>query len=197
MTNPAEQNAEEVAWIKRAQHGDHEAFGFLVERFQRRVMALIFRLVGHRDAAEDLAQEVFIKAFRSLGSYSFASPFGSWLSRVTVNHCYDFLRRQRAVGSREEPLVQTLGGVETPREFPSTREPDPELRAVTGDLVEKLLARAPADDRVLLVLKEMEGLSVEEIGRVLGVRTATVKVRLHRARKRMLGDFHRLQQRSS
>ena len=197
MNNPAEQNAQEVSWIKRAQHGDHDAFGFLVERFQRRVLALVFRLVGHRDAAEDLAQEVFIKAFRSLGSYSFASPFGSWLSRVTVNHCYDFLRRQRAVGSREEPLVQMLGGTEIARELPSTREPDPERRAVTGDLVEKLLARAPADDRVLLVLKEMEGLSVEEIGRVLGVRTATVKVRLHRARKRMLEDFHRLQQRSS
>jgi RNA polymerase sigma-70 factor (ECF subfamily) len=196
MINPAEQNAQEVVWIKRAQHGDHEAFGFLVERFQRRVLARVFRLVGHRDAAEDLAQEVFIKAFRALNSYSFASPFGSWLSRVTVNHCYDFLRRQRAVGIREEPLVQTVGGVETPREFPSTREPDPERRAVMGDLVEKLLARAPAEDRTVMVLKEMEGLSVEEIGRVLGMRTATVKVRLHRARKRMLEDFRRLQQRS-
>ena len=196
MTNPAQQSAQEVEWIQRAQHGDHEAFRFLVEHFQRRVLALVFRLVGHRDAAEDLAQEVFVKAFRSLRSYSFASPFGSWLSRVAVNHCYDFLRRQRAVGMREEPLVQTVGGVETQREFPSTREPDPERRAVMGDLVEKLLARAPADDRTVLVLKEMEGLSVEEIGKVMGLRTATVKVRLHRARKRMLEDYHRLQPRS-
>lgn len=195
MINPAEQNAEEVSWIKRAQLGDHEAFGFLVERFQRRVLVLVFRLVGHRDAAEDLSQEVFIKAFRSLGSYCFASPFGSWLSRVTVNHCYDFLRRQRAGESREEPLIQMLGGTEIAREMPSTREPDPERLVVAGDLVGKLLARAPADDRVILVLKEMEGLSVEEIGRMLGVRSATVKVRLHRARKRMLGDYHRLRQR--
>jgi len=195
MGNLASQDAQELEWIRRAQRGQREAFGSLVERYQRRVFALVFRLTGERDQVEDLAQEIFIKAFRAMGSYSFASSFGTWLSRIAVNHCYDFLRRRRASAARFEPLgegMEAKGGL---ADMASVRGPDPERAALLRDLTSKLLARAPRDDRVLLVLKEIEGLSMEEMAEILGMRIGTVKVRLHRARKRMLEDFRRLQQR--
>ena len=193
MTTQAGHDPQEIEWIRQAQQGSHEAFGFLVERFQRRVFGLVYRLVGQRDEVEDLAQETFVKAYRAIGSYTFASPFGNWLSRVAVNHCYDFLRRERTKPERWEPLGLD-GESATPWvELAPSHEISPEKQAMLRDLVRKLLARAPADDRVVLVLKEMEGQSVEEIAELLGLKTATVKVRLHRARKRMLEDFRRLQ----
>ncbi len=193
MANSAQQDAQELEWIQRAQSGDHEAFGFLVQRFERRIFALIFRLIGQRDVVEDLAQEVFIKAFRSIGSYSFAASFAGWLSRVAVNHCYDYLRHQRVTQSRITPIDESADARDGPIEVARTHEPDPERQAVLRDLVSKLLDRAPPDDRVVLVLKELEGFSIEEIAKGLHVRESTVKVRLHRARKRMLEDLRRLQ----
>jgi len=192
----AEQDPQEVAWIRGAQRGDREVFGHLVERYQKRVFAQVFRLVRRPDDVEDLAQEVFVKAFRAIRSYDFRSSFGTWLSRVAVNHCYDFLRRVRAqpaifsasTGGRDAAQPTALvDNLAAPGQ-------DPERQAVLRDLVGKLLERAPADDRVILVLKEMEGLSVEEIGEILELRPGTVKVRLFRARKRMLEDWRNLRQ---
>ena len=193
MGNLARQDAQELEWIRQAQLGNREAFGSLVERFQRRVFALVFRLTGERDQVEDLAQEIFIKAFRAMGSYSFAASFGTWLSRIAVNHCYDFLRHRRATAGRCESLGDAVETIDSQAVLTGGLGPDPEQAALLRDLTSKLLARAPQDDRVVLVLKELEGLSIEEIAEILGVRTGTVKVRLHRARQRMLEDFRRLQ----
>jgi RNA polymerase sigma-70 factor (ECF subfamily) len=195
MENLAGQDAQELEWIRHAQRGNREAFGMLVERFQRRVFALVFRLIGDRDQVEDLAQEIFIKAFRAMRSYSFGASFGTWLSRIAVNHCYDFLRHRRATSGRFESMGDGLETINSDAALVGARDLDPEQAALLRDLTSKLLARAPQDDRAVLVLKELEGLSVEEIAEILGVRIGTVKVRLHRARKRMLEDFRRLQQR--
>jgi RNA polymerase sigma-70 factor (ECF subfamily) len=192
----AEQDPQELAWIRSAQRGDGEAFGHLVERYQKRVFAQVFRLVRRREDVEDLAQEVFVKAFRAIRSYDFRSSFGTWLSRVAVNHCYDYLRRERA-----QPTVVSVSPADRDAAQPTglvdrleARDQDPERQAVLRDLVGRLLERAPADDQIVLVLKEMEGLSVEEISEILELRPGTVKVRLFRARKRMLGDWQNLRQ---
>lgn len=184
---------QEVEWIRRAQKGDEEAFGQLVRRYQGRVFALAFHLVRQRDDAEDLAQEIFLKIFRAIRSYNFRASFGAWVSRVAVNHCYDHLRRQRSSkvtyywqlpDERRQMLESGLGGGEAPG-------PNIEEEAVLKDLVAKLLDRAPPEDRTVLVLKEVEGRSVEEVGEILGWTPSKVKVRLHRARKRMLADLKR------
>lgn len=184
---------QEVEWIRRAQKGDEEAFGQLVGRYQGRVFALAFHLVRQRDDAEDLAQEIFLKVFRAIRSYNFRASFGAWVSRVAVNHCYDHLRRQRSSkvtyywqlpDERRQMLESGLGGGEAPG-------PNIEEEAVLKDLVAKLLDRAPPEDRTVLVLKEVEGRSVEEVGEILGWTPSKVKVRLHRARKRMLADLKR------
>src|ERR1035438_4234319 len=96
MANSAAEAAQEIEAIKRAQRGDAEAFGPLVQKHQQRVFALVYHLVRRRDEVEDLVQEVFIKAFRAIRSYNFQSSFGTWLSRVATNHCYDYLRHERA-----------------------------------------------------------------------------------------------------
>lgn len=185
---------QEVEWIERCQRGEREAFGHLVERYQRRVFSTVFHLVRRRDAAEDLAQEIFIKAFRAIRSYNFQASFATWLSRIAVNHCYDYLRRERA--SRLSYYWQlpekSQRDLEARLEGPAAGGLDAEQQAALRDLTSKLLERAPAKDRVILVLKEMEDLSVEEIGEILKLKTSTVKVRLHRARRRMLEDLDRL-----
>src|SRR5271157_6224941 len=96
MENSGAQIAQEIEWIRRAQQGEPEAFGPLVQKYQQRVFSLIYHLLRRRDEVEDLAQEIFIKAFRAVRSYNFQSSFATWLSRIATNHCYDYLRHERA-----------------------------------------------------------------------------------------------------
>lgn len=185
---------QEAEWIRRLQAGDREPFARLVERYQRRVFSLVYHLVRRRDETEDIAQEAFIKAFQAIRSYNFQSSFATWLARITVNHCYDYLRRERA--SRVRYFWQM--GAEGSKQMEALAERAPEAgrvgedeRLAARELAEKLLARAPAADRVILSMKELEDLSVEEIGAILNLNVSTVKVRLHRARKRMLEDWRK------
>lgn len=189
----AGQDDPEVEWIRRVQRGDRNAYGPLVDRYQRRIFALVYRVLRRREEVEEIAQEIFLKAYLAVGTYNFESSFGTWLMRIAVNHCYDQLRRRRSsrltyfsemseVGERA-----VLAGSES-RETSGDRV---QRQLESRDLVEKLLERASAEDRVILTLKELEDLSVKEIAEVLKLNAGTVKVRLHRARKRMLEDYRR------
>jgi len=191
MENSGAQVDQEIQWIKRAQQGDAEAFGPLVQKHRQRVFSLVYHLVRRRDEVEDLAQEIFIKAFRAIRSYNFQSSFATWLSRITTNHCYDYLRHERA--ARVSFYWQM--GENSQQELEANLESKPEHvldheeQMVLKDLVSKLLDRAPENDKEILVLKELEDYSVEEIAELLKLKPTTVKVRLHRARKRMLEDL--------
>jgi RNA polymerase sigma-70 factor (ECF subfamily) len=191
MASPEPEVAQELEWIKRAQRGDGEAFGLLVERYERRIFSLVYHLVRRREDVEDLSQEIFIKAFRSLRSYNFQASFVTWLSRVAVNHCYDYLRRLRASPVTYYSQMSEEGQRNLEARVESAEEGglNQAERAVLQDLAGKLLHRAPANDRLILMLKELEGYSVEEISDLLDLKSSTVKVRLHRARKRMLEDM--------
>lgn len=191
MASPQPDVAQELEWIKRAQKGDGEVFGLLVERYERRVFSLVYRLVRRREDVEDLAQEIFIKAFRSLRSYNFQASFATWLSRVAVNHCYDYLRRLRASPVTYYSQMTEEGQRNLEARVESTEEGglNQAERTALRDLMGKLLDRAPANDRLILTLKEVEGYSVEEISDLLSLKPSTVKVRLHRARKRILEDL--------
>jgi RNA polymerase sigma-70 factor, ECF subfamily len=193
MESPKPDAATELEWIKRAQRGDQEAFGRLVERHQRRVFSLVYHLVRRRDAVEDLAQEIFLKAYLAIRSFNFESSFGTWLGRVAVNHCYDYLRKERASRVKYYAEMSEEGSrrLEESYEGQQADAPDAEQQALLQETVSALLERAPADDRILLVLKEMEELSVEEIAEIMRLTKTAVKVRLHRARKRMLEDYKR------
>ena len=198
MDNSGAQVPQEIQWIRSAQQGDPEAFGPLVQKYQQRVFSLVYHLVRRRDEVEDLAQEIFIKAFRAIRSYNFQSSFVTWLSRIATNHCYDYLRRERA--SRVSFYWQM--GENSQQELEANAESQPEQvldheeQTVLKDLVGKLLDRAPENDRIILALKELQDHSVEEIAEILNLRPTTVKVRLHRARKRMLEDLRQWREES-
>ena len=187
---------QEAEWIRRCQSGDKESFAPLVDAYQRRVFAIVFHLVRRRNDVEDIVQEIFMKAFAAIGSYNSQSSFGTWLNRIAVNHCYDYLRRQRSsrVTYFWEMSEEGQRQVESHSQSPSEGGLDSAEKLAVGDLANKLLARAPAEDRVILTLKEIEERSVEEISEILSLKVSTVKVRLHRARKRMVRDFEKWQE---
>jgi RNA polymerase sigma-70 factor, ECF subfamily len=188
--------SQEAEWIRHCQSGDRESFAPLVDAYQRRIFYIVFHLVRRRNDVEDIVQEIFMKAFVAIESYNSQSSFGTWLNRIAVNHCYDYLRRQRS--SRVTYFAEM--SEEGQREIEShTRSPEEgglnsEEKLALGDLVTKLLARAPAEDRVILTLKEIEDKTVDEISEILGLKSSTVKVRLHRARKRMVKDLQKWQE---
>jgi len=186
----------EAEWIRRCQSGDTEAFAPLVETYKRRIFHLVFHLVRRREDVEDLVQEIFMKAFAAISSYNFQSAFGTWLNRIAVNHCYDYLRRHRAsrVSYFWEMSEEGQRGIESTARSPEPGGLNNEEHLAVDDLVSKLLARAPAEDRIILTLKEIEEKSVEEVAEILSLKSSTVKVRLHRARKRMVKDLKKWQE---
>lgn len=184
---------EERCLIVAAQRGDQQAFAALLRLHQRRVFGLISHLVRQPAEVEDLAQQVFLKVYRALRRFNFRASFSTWLHRIVVNECYDHLRRQRALKSSagNEVPVEDLAALE--RMGAGGRLPGPAdalRRLELRQAVEQLFARLPADDRIVLALRELEGLSMQEMARVLGVKENTAKVRLFRARKRLL-EVHR------
>ena len=196
MPHSESEVAREVECIRRVQKGEGAAFGQLVERHQQRIFSIVFHLVRRRDEVEDLAQEIFLKAYRAIRSYNFQSSFATWLSRIAVNHCYDYLRKVRAsrLSYYSEMTEESAHELERKAESPPPQGLDHGEKLVLKDFVGRLLARAPEDDRVILTLKELEDYSVEEIADLLRLKPSTVKVRLHRARKRMLVDLERWRQ---
>src|SRR5205814_6305325 len=149
------QATQEVEWIRRVQGGEREAFGPLVELHERRVRSLVFHLLRRHDEVDDIAQEIFFKAFKGIGSYNFQSSFGTWLARIAVNHCYDYLRREQ----KARVSYYWQFSEESSRKLEEAAEKQDALTAeqeiVVRDLADKLLAQAPAGDRTILVLKEL------------------------------------------
>lgn len=180
--------------IERAQQGDHEAFARLLQLHQRRVFSVITNLLRRPGEVEDLAQQVFLKVYLALPRFDFRAAFSTWLYRITVNECLDHLRRQRALKApaRREVQFEDPADLEQVLATATEGSADPERRASLKDLVEKLFARLPAEDRVLLSLREVEGFSVEEIAATLKLNENTVKVRLFRARQRLLEAYRRV-----
>lgn len=186
--------AEERLLIERAREGDHDAFAKLLARHQRRVFSLIGNLIRQRAEVEDIAQQVFLKMYLALPQFDFRAAFSTWLYRIVVNECYDYLRRQRAQKSPAGRVVQVeeLAELERLAAPGGAESTDPARQAELRQLVEHLFQRLPAEDRLVLTLKELEGFSIEEIGQVLDLKENTVKVRLFRARRRLLEAHRRL-----
>ncbi len=177
-----------VLLVKRAQNNDIDAFERLVHIYQNKVYALCVHLAGNAADAQDLAQEALIRAFRSLGSFRNEADFGTWLHRITVNVWLNFRRKNsgRVTLSLDDPYVGDSGS-EVRREVASS-DGDPLLELEEKEF--RGLVRAALDDlsgehRAVLVLREIEGYSYEEVSRMLGCSLGTVKSRLSRAREMM------------
>lgn len=172
VPEPAAAMSEDEALVRRFQRGDEEAFDELVERHRRRVFALACRLVGEPEA-DDLAQEVFLAGYRSLPSFRGDSTFSTWIYRITVHVCSHHLRRRR------------LPTAELEEEYLDARsEHDPVRMVLRGELqdqVRQAIDALPYKLRLVLVLRDLHGLSYEEIARVANIPVGTVRSRLHYA----------------
>ena len=177
---------QELAVIRRVQRGDANAFEYLVAAYEKNVYNLALRMTGSPEDAEDMAQEAFLKAYSSLDSFRGDSKFSVWLYRIVSNVCLDFLRRQKKRQSFSLSMEDD-DGEETELELPDlSRLPEEELeKKLTRDAVRRGLAQLPEDARQILLLREIHGLSYEEIGEALGLEPGTVKSRIFRARKKL------------
>jgi RNA polymerase sigma-70 factor (ECF subfamily) len=171
--------------VRRAQKGDVDAFEALVRNHERRVYNLCLRLMGNDEDAMDAAQETLLKAWRHLSSFRGASAFSTWLYRVTVNVCNDMLRKRRPPSLSVEILQ------ETGRDLADPLAGDFTDRTASVQMVLEGLRRLSPDHRTVLVLRDVQGFSYEEIGELLDCPTGTVRSRLSRAR-RNLSDLLRV-----
>jgi RNA polymerase sigma-70 factor (ECF subfamily) len=172
--------------IKRAQTGDSAAFNEVVLAYRKRTLGTIARLISRPEDVEDVAQEVFLRLYFSLDQLRTAEVFEPWLYRLTVNAAYDYLRKHRRrmesrmsdLSEQQVMLADAVAGGRVDHEVRQQRQ--------VRETVDSLLNAVSEADRILLTLKEVEGLSLKELEKIYRVNENALKVRLFRARQRVL-----------
>ena len=175
--------------IRKAQGGDATAFNEIVLAYRKRILGTITRLIARQEDVEDVAQEVFLRLYFSLDQLRTAEVFEPWLYRLTVNAAYDYLRKQRRrqeyrmsdLSEQQVMMADAVAGGKV--------EHDEQQQKKVREAVDSLLGAVSEADRILLMLKEVEGLSLKELEKVYKVNENALKVRLFRARQRVLKAF--------
>jgi RNA polymerase sigma-70 factor (ECF subfamily) len=171
---------EERRLVELAQEGSEESFSELVRMYQSKVFSMALNFSRDRETADDLAQEIFLKAYLALPKFRFGSEFGTWLYRVALNHVRDFLRKK---GRVKEVSLEEIGEISVSDGGIEKREKEQEEEERTKRLLHAHVETLPAKYRIVLTLRDIQGLPYDEISRVLKVSPGTVDSRLHRARK--------------
>jgi len=164
--------------VARSIRGDPESFNELILRWERPIYALAYRTIGREEDARDVCQETFLRAFRALPAFRGQAKFSSWLYRIALNLCRDWIRRERRT-----PIVEAPADVDM-IELAEAAEPSEPIEDVIArkDLVravERVMARLPEEQRTAIVLKEYHGLTFQEIADLVGCPLSTVKTRLY------------------
>src|SRR5436305_6743592 len=181
--------ADDRELVRRAQREDKEAFEELIRRHQHRIFAVAGGILKRREDVEDIAQQVFVKAYFSLKRFDQRAALSTWLYKITVNECWDMLRKKKVrplvyeADLSEEQARQVISSAQKGKDVPDISE-----RLEARQRVERLLDGLDERDRLMLILKEVEGFSIEEFADVLNLNANTVKVRLFRARRRVVGQ---------
>jgi RNA polymerase sigma-70 factor (ECF subfamily) len=184
-----QESPQDAALIRKAQEGDMDAFESLVRKYQGMIYSLCRRIVGTHQAADDLAQETFVKAYFSLSRFDLRWPFYPWLRRIAVNGSFNYLKARK-----RECRLDERAAADPPLAF-STESARPEEKAARAefeDRFEQALESLPDDQRSVFVLRFYEEMSYAEIARALGLPSGTVMSRLNRARRTLrtlLTDF--------
>jgi RNA polymerase sigma-70 factor, ECF subfamily len=179
----------EFEFIERARNGDEGAFNQVIQAYRKRILGTIGRLIGKPEDVEDVGQEVFLRLYDSLGQLRAPEVFEPWLYRLTVNAAYDYLRRQKR---RRESRMSDLSEEQVVMADASAgvkKRGEEVQRSKVREMVQSLLENVSEEDRILLMLKEVEGLSLKELEEVYKVNENALKVRLFRARQRVLKAF--------
>lgn len=178
----------EARFLERLRAHDERAFNELVEAYEQRVFRLVHRMLGRRDEAEDMAQEVFVQVFKAVATFRGDSKLSTWIYRIAVNLCKNRIKylTRRHEGAQQElepvaeraPLSQAKGVT-----FGDVARPDHMVEGLQVELiVKRCIAEIEPDFREVLVLRDVEDLSYEEIAEITGLADGTVKSRIHRAR---------------
>ena len=182
---------EEADLVRRVQARDELAFREIVDRYQSKVYSIIYGILRNHNDAEDIAQQVFAKIYFSIGGFDNRSSLLTWIYKITVNECYDYLRKRKV----RKLVYESDFSEEESLRFEQT-EPDKgpmyDEALAQRDLVIKLLGRLSQEDRSLMLMKEVEGHSVEELAEMTGLNENTIKVRLFRARQKLVKAAQRL-----
>lgn len=172
--------------VQRIQGGDGSAFEELYARYQQPITRMVANIVRYPEIVPDLVQEIFTKVYFAMEGFTPGMPFRPWLYRVATNYCVDYLRKRK----RQPPQVSTTAESGEEHDW---LVPDPAVsvlqQVVSTDLAGKLLLGLKPRDRMLLVMKEIQEMSLEEIAQVTHMGVSAVKVALFRARKRMLEQY--------
>jgi len=190
---PSPATEAQATLLRRCQAREVGAFEDLVRVFQPRVSSVVRSILRNSNDAEDISQQVFTKVYFALDRFNFDSAVGTWIYKIAVNECYDHLRKQKV---RKASILADLS------EDEAARVENLDVSGMAGvagldkqievrDLAEKLLRRLPPEDRVLLILKEVEGYSVKEVSEMVSLNENTVKVRLFRARQALVTAWRR------
>lgn len=175
--------------IKCAQNGDGVAFNEIVLAYRKRILGTIARLIARPEDVEDVGQEVFLRLYFSLDQLRTPEVFEPWLHRLTVNAAYDYLRKQRRrMESRMSDLSEqqvVMADAQAGGKIDQEQQEQKRIR----EMVDSLLGTVSEADRLLLTLKEVEGLSLKELEKIYRVNENALKVRLFRARQRVLKAF--------
>src|SRR5713226_3230459 len=186
-------NSEEAALVRRVQARDEMAFREIVERYQAKVFSIIYGILRNHNDAEDIAQQVFSKVYFSIRNFDFRSSLLTWVYKITVNECYDYLRKKRV---RKLVYESDFSQEDAQRMEASDPAIDPaapiDISLAQRDLVTKLLEKVSAEDRNLMLLKEVVGHSVVELAAMTGLNENTIKVKLFRTRQKLLKAAQRL-----
>jgi RNA polymerase sigma-70 factor (ECF subfamily) len=164
--------------VARSRNGDLDSFNQLILRWERPIYALAFRVIGREEDARDVCQETFLRAFRALPGFKGQAKFSSWVYRIALNLCRDWIRRQRRTptvqlpeGVEAEDLAAARGPVESIEDLVSRRE--------LGAVVAEAMALLPEEQRTAIILKEFHGMTFQEIADLQGCPLSTVKTRLY------------------
>src|ERR1700678_2853329 len=187
------QNTPEGLLVQRAQSGDEAAFRDIVERYQSKVFSIIHGIVRHRNDVEDIAQQVFAKVYFSLRNFDFRSSLITWIYKITVNECFDYLRKKKVRKLVYESDMSEDAARRVEHSEPAlARTGRADSTLARRDYVIKLMDRVSDEEKQLLMLKEVEGYSVEELSGMLNMNENTIKVKLFRARQKLVKAAQRL-----
>jgi RNA polymerase sigma-70 factor, ECF subfamily len=172
--------------VVRARDGDRDAFAEIVRSYQRRIYAVAMRMTRRHEVADDITQDTFVRAYRSLSRFELGRPLSPWLTRIAVNLAINYLN---GVAKRERPLSDDVAaGSGTPLKNVEPLDTNPERALVSEELardLEQAVAKLPLEQRTVFLLKVVEEMRYEEIAKLLGISEGTVMSRLSRARGRL------------
>lgn len=175
---------DETVLIQKSQQGDLEAFEQLLTQYEKKVYTIAYKYMGNAEDASDMAQEAFIKVYQSIGSFRGEASFGTWIGRITANKCLDELRKRKKiqVTSLDEEVELEEGSVRKEIAAEIDTPEDHTIRQETVRYVQSMIGQMREEYRIVLVLRELEGHSYEEIAQMLSCSLGTVKSRISRAR---------------